>query len=64
MSNSAVLKKTSEPGSKVNFTPVSSPRENSIEGGELHEHGVDDEPAIDDAGDRRGVEQGEQIATP
>ena len=63
MSDSAVPQKTNEPGSKVDLTFVSPPRENAIERAELHEHRVNDEPATNDAGDGGGVEQGEQAPT-
>ena len=59
MSDSAILEKTGELSGKVDFTPISPPKENATEGGELHELGVDDEPAIDDAEDGEGVKQGE-----
>ena len=50
-------KKTNNgPNDKVDFTLVSSLRENAMEGGELPEHRVDDKPAIDNAGDGEGVE--------
>ena len=63
MSDSMVPEKTGELGGKVDFTLV-FPRENTTEGRELYEHGVDDEPVDDDTGDGGGVEQGEQAHTP
>ena len=56
MSNSIVPEKTSESGGKVDFTPIFLPRENAAKGKEFQEHDVDEEPAIDGAGDRGGVE--------
>ena len=56
MLDSAVLEKISELGGKVDFIPVSTPRENAIEGGELHEHRVDGEPTTDDVGDGGGFD--------
>ena len=35
MSDSAVLEKTDEPGSKVDFTSISLPKQNTIERGEF-----------------------------
>ena len=65
MLDSTILEKTNnEPGAKVDFIPVSPLRKNATEEGELHEHGVDDESATDDARDGGGVEQGEQATTP
>ena len=40
MSDSAILEKTGELSGKVDFTPISPPKENATEGGELHEPGV------------------------
>ena len=60
MSDFAVPKTIDELGTKVDFIPISPPRENAIEGGELHEHRADDELATNNVGDGEGDEQGEQ----
>ncbi|MED6215686.1 hypothetical protein PIB30_116504, partial [Stylosanthes scabra] len=44
--------------------PVSPPRENTADGGELDDHGVEEESVTDNAGDEEAVEQGEQPAPP
>ncbi|MED6215659.1 hypothetical protein PIB30_116117, partial [Stylosanthes scabra] len=44
--------------------PVSPPRENTADGGELDDHGIEEEPVTDNAGDEEAVEQGEQPAPP
>lgn len=69
MSDSATQEKAKESGGNVDLTPVSPPRENATTGGELDDHGVEDEPATEepateDAEDEGGVEQGEPIPAP
>ncbi|MED6127258.1 hypothetical protein PIB30_086401, partial [Stylosanthes scabra] len=56
------LEKPEEPGGPIDMPPVSPPRENSPDGGELDDHGVEEEPIANNAVDEEAVEQGEQPA--